>query len=214
MYSGACRIFAPESFSTSMLLSSASTKFISLAAAVVITSSINACINQKHEDAAATPVLSGPPKTSFPMPPLKARSDMAWVLNDGKRTTLADYEGKLLVVDFYATWCQPCRQSIPRLIALQQTYGPRGLQVVGLNVGGPDDRIKVANFAKELSIQYPLGFPDQALTELFLSDDQTIPQTFVFGRQGQLVKRFIGYDGAVGDELEQVIQKEMTVSKQ
>ena len=148
------------------------------------------------------------------MPPLKARSDMAWVLNDGTRATLADYEGKLLVVDFYATWCQPCRQSIPRLIALQQNYGPRGLQVVGLNVGGPDDRIKVANFAKELSIQYPLGFPDQALTELFLSDDQTIPQTFIFGRQGQLVKRFIGYDGAVGDELEQVIQKEITVSKQ
>jgi len=202
----------PKSFGNSMLVnSSKSPKLITLAAAVVIASSINACINQKHEDTAATPVLSGPPNTSFPMPPLKARSDMGWVLNDGKRATLADYEGKLLVVDFYATWCQPCRQSIPRLMALQQNYGPRGLQVVGLNVGGPDDRIKVANFVKELSIQYPLGFPDQALTELFLSDDQTIPQTFVFGRQGQLVKRFIGYQGGIGDELEKVIQKEIAV---
>jgi thiol-disulfide isomerase/thioredoxin len=145
------------------------------------------------------------------MPPLKARSDMGWVLNDGKRATLADYEGKLLVVDFYATWCQPCRESIPRLTGLQQNYGPRGLQVVGLNVGGPDDRIKVATFVKELSIQYPLGFPDQALTDLFLSDNQTIPQTFVFGRHGQLVKRFIGYQGAIGDELENVIQKEIAV---
>ena len=212
MYSGACRILAPESLSTSMLVnSSASTKLITLAAAVVIASSISACSNQKNEETAATPVLSGPPNTSFPMPPLKARSDMGWVLNDGKRATLADYEGKLLVVDFYATWCQPCRESIPRLIGLQQNYGPRGLQVVGLNVGGPDDRIKVANFVKELSIQYPLGFPDQALTDLFLSDNQTIPQTFVFGRRGQLVKRFIGYQGAVGDELEKVIQKEIAV---
>jgi len=189
---------------------SASTKLITLAAAVIIASSINACINHKREDT-ATPVLSGPPKTSFPMPPLKARSDMGWVLNDGKRATLADYEGKLLVIDFYATWCQPCRESIPRLMGLQQNYGPRGLQVVGLNVGGPDDRIKVANFVKELSIQYPLGFPDQALTDLFLSDNQTIPQTFVFGRRGQLVKRFIGYQSAVGDELEKVIQKEIAV---
>jgi len=190
---------------------SASTKLITLAAAVIIASSINACIHQKHEDTGATPVLSGPPNASFPMPPLKARSDMGWVLNNGKRATLADYEGKLLVVDFYATWCQPCRESIPRLIGLQQNYGPRGLQVVGLNVGGPDDRIKVANFVKELSIQYPLGFPDQALTDLFLSDNQTIPQTFVFGRRGQLVKRFIGYQSAVGDELEKVIQKEIAV---
>jgi hypothetical protein len=69
----------------------------------------------------------------------------------------------------------------------------------------------VTNFVKELGIQYPLGFPDQALTDLFLSDDQTIPQTFVFGRKGQLVKRLIGYQGATGDELEKVIQKEIAV---
>ena len=182
-----------------------------LAVAVVIASSINACTDQKHEDTAATPVLSGAPNTSFPMPPLNARSDMGWVLNDGQRSTLANYAGKVLLVDFYATWCQPCRESIPRLMALQESYGSRGLQVVGLNVGGPDDRIKVANFVKELSIQYPVGFPDQALIDLFLSDNQTIPQTFVFGRQGQLVKRFIGYEGATGDELEKVIQKELAV---
>jgi hypothetical protein len=79
------------------------------------------------------------------------------------------------------------------------------LQIVGLNVGGPDDRIKVTDFARELAIQYPLGFPDKALTDLFLSDDQTIPQTFIFGRDGQLVKRFIGYQQSTGTELEKVI---------
>lgn len=196
------------------MISIAPAKLRRLAVVIVLAVSIVsivACTSQNPSNRGPTPVLSGAPNTSLPMPPLKARSDMGWVLNDGKRATLADYEGKLLVVDFYATWCQPCRQSIPRLTALQQNYGPRGLQVVGLNVGGPDDRIKVANFVKELSIQYPLGFPDQALTDLFLSDDQTIPQTFVFGRQGQLVKRFIGYQGANGDELEKVIQKEIAV---
>jgi hypothetical protein len=74
-----------------------------------------------------------------------------------------------------------------------------------LNVGGPDDRIKVSNFARELGIQYPLGFPDQALSDLFLSDDQTIPQTFLFRRDGELQKRFIGYDAAAEAELEKAI---------
>jgi cytochrome c biogenesis protein CcmG/thiol:disulfide interchange protein DsbE len=139
------------------------------------------------------------------MPPLKAHSEMGWVLSDGTRRTFADYQGKVLVLDFYATWCAPCRKSIPRLNALNQNYGPRGIIVVGLNVGGPDDRIKVAAFAKELSIQYSLGFPDQALTELFLSDNQEIPQTFVFGREGQLKARFIGYADSTGDDVEKMI---------
>ena len=81
--------------------------------------------------------------------------------------------------------------------------------MVGLNVGGPDDRIKVNEFAKELDIQYPLGFPDKALTDLFLADDQTIPQTFMFSRDGALVKRFVGYDATTSADLETVIQTEL-----
>ena len=80
-------------------------------------------------------------------------------------------------------------------------------KLVGLNVGGPDDRIKVADFARELNITYPLGFPDKTLTDLFLSDDQTIPQTFVFARDGQLARRFIGYDKSTDAELEKVINE-------
>jgi thiol-disulfide isomerase/thioredoxin len=176
-----------------------------LVAVAILAISIGACTGQKQTDKEATPVLSGPPPTTFPMPPLNARNEIGWVLNDGSRATLADYQGTVLVLDFYATWCEPCRQSIPRLIGLEHSYGPKGFKIVGLNVGGPDDRIKVADFAKELNIQYPLGFPDKAMTDLFLSDNQTIPQTFVFGRDGQLVKRFIGYEQATGTELEKVI---------
>ena len=134
---------------------------------------------------------------------------MGWVGSDNSRARLLDYRGKVLVLDFYATWCEPCRQSIPRLNELQKKYGPEGVQVVGLNVGGPDDRIKVPGFAQELDIQYLLGFPDKTLTDLFLSDDQTIPQTFVFARQGALVKRFVGYDATTSADLETVIQTEL-----
>jgi thiol-disulfide isomerase/thioredoxin len=167
----------------------------------------SSCTNQRHADQEATPVLSSAPKTNFPMPPMKPASDMGWVMSDGKRVTLADYQGNVLVLDFYATWCAPCRRSIPRLMALNQKYGTRGVRVVGLNVGGADDRVKASDFAKELGIQYPLGFPDQAFTDLFLSDNQEIPQTFILGREGKLKGRFIGYQDSTGDDVERTVSE-------
>ena len=91
------------------------------------------------------------------------------------------------------------------LVKLQQQYSAQGLQIIGLNVGGDDDRDKVPAFAKEFGIQYPLGFPDDDLVDQFLSDNENIPQSFVFDRNGVLVKRFIGYDPASG-EIEGAIQ--------
>lgn len=164
-----------------------------------------ACTGQSGDDQ-PTPVLSSAPSTTFPMPPSKPNAEMGWVLSDGARSNLGDHANKVLVLDFYATWCLPCRRSIPHLASMQDRLGIRGLQVVGLNVGGADDRVKVAGFANELQIRYPLGFPDKSLSDFFLSDDQTIPQTFVFGRDGNLVKRFVGYDPTIGTELEKTIQ--------
>ena len=170
---------------------------------------------QSNTTAEGTPVLSGPPNTTYPMPPLKTGESsvgMGWALADGQTAKMSDYRGKVLVLDFYATWCAPCRQSIPHLVELQQRSGPQGLQVVGLNVGGVDDYPKVASLANEFRIQYPLGIPDKALTDLFLSDNDTIPQTFVFNRNGELVKRFIGYDAAMPEQLEQAIQTALVAS--
>jgi thiol-disulfide isomerase/thioredoxin len=126
------------------------------------------------------------------------------------RSKIEDYKGKVLVLDFYATWCEPCRVSIPRLVDLQRRYKDKGLEVVGLNVGGPDDRVKVSDFAKEFGIQYELGFPDQNLADFLLSDDSSIPQTFVFNRDGTPVKRFVGYqESTTGRLLEEQITSEL-----
>lgn len=172
-----------------------------------------ACTPQESNNTKDTPVLSVPPNTTYPMPPFRADTsgaDMGWTLLEGDRVTLSDFHGKVLVLDFYATWCSPCRKSIPHLNELEKQIGTHDLQIVGLNVGGPDDRVKVAAFARELAIRYPLGFPDKSLTDLFLSDNDSIPQTFVFDRSGQLVKRFIGYDDSMPGQLEQAIQSALT----
>lgn len=191
----------------------APTKLLKLAVVAGFAVSFAACSSTKQTDHEVTPVLSRPPNTTFPMPPLNSGTELGWVLRDGRRARIADYHGQVLALDFYATWCAPCRQSIPRLIALQKIYGPQGFQIVGLNVGGPDDRVKVNDFARELGIQYPLGFPDKALSDLFLSDNQTIPQTFVFGRDGQLIKRFIGYDDSTERELQKIIAEAVGSNK-
>ena len=149
------------------------------------------------------------------MPPLKGASlaELGWVLpTDGDnlgRGKIGDYSGKVLVLDFYATWCAPCRESVPLLVDLQKRYGEQGLAVVGLNVGGPDDRVKVPEFAKEFQIQYSLGFPDRALTDFLMPNDTSIPQTFIFKRDGTLAKHLVGFDNAARETFEQVIQAEL-----
>jgi thiol-disulfide isomerase/thioredoxin len=144
------------------------------------------------------------------MPPVKAaHPDMGWTLTNDKHIRLSDYQNKVVVLDFYATWCEPCRDSIPHLVDLQKRYGPQGLQVVGLNVGGKDDYDKVPEFAREFHIQYPLGIPDPEMENLYLGGDDAIPQTFLIDRQGQLLKHFVGYDDSMGEELERAIQSSL-----
>lgn len=175
--------------------------------------SLASCSRPIANNSDPTPVLSGPPSTSFPMPPVNNGStELGWILADGKRVVLSEERGKVLVLDLYATWCQPCRQSIPHLITLHERYKAKGLALVGLNVGGPDDRVKVAGFAAEFHITYPLGFPDKSLSDLLLADDVSIPQTYVFGRDGRLIKRYIGYDDSMPEQLEQLIQAELAMT--
>jgi cytochrome c biogenesis protein CcmG, thiol:disulfide interchange protein DsbE len=142
------------------------------------------------------------------MPPLsgKALGDLGWQLADGQRNLISQYKGSVLILDFYATWCLPCRKSIPELVELQRNYRDQGLSVVGLNVGGPEDWPKVAEFARELKIQYTLAVPDSELSGFLLSSSQEIPQTFVFDRQGNLVKRLIGFTEADGALLKSAVE--------
>jgi thiol-disulfide isomerase/thioredoxin len=167
----------------------------------------------KGPSTSETPILSHPPETAYPMPPAKAtNSNLGWTVANIQHVRLADSRGKVVVLDFYATWCEPCRDSVPRLVDLQKRYGARGLQIVGLNVGGEDDYEKIPAFAREFQIQYQLGIPDPELEDLYTSEDQRIPQTLVIDRNGALVKRFVGYGGSVAEDLEQVIQSEIAKS--
>ena len=135
-----------------------------------------------------------------------------WVQDNNQHAKIADYKGRVVVLDFYATWCEPCRAETPHLVNLQKQYGDKGLQVIGLNVGGEDDRAQVPAYAKEFGIEYPLAYPDDDLADQLLSDNQNIPQSFVYDRNGKLIKRFIGFESSGAAQIERVIQQALTTN--
>jgi thiol-disulfide isomerase/thioredoxin len=193
-------------------------KRLTAGAALLSCAMLAACGDNQSTNmsAGSTPVVvSAPRNTAFPMPPLSTAAELnrnpyGWTLPDNSHRRLANYTGQVVVLDFYATWCPPCREEVPHLNKLQKQYGARGLHVVGLNVGGPDDRDKVPDFVREFGITYALGFPDQQMIDLYLSDDDRIPQTYVFDREGQLVKRFVSYGANMPAELERAVQTALT----
>ena len=168
-----------------------------------------ACNSNDSVNSNKTPVISNPPTgTTYPMPPTRTTSlaNMGWQTSEGKHSIFSEYKGKVLILDFYATWCVPCRDSVPHLIGLQKKFEDQGLAVVGLNVGGPGDEQEVPAFAKEFGIQYTLAKPDDDLVSFLMSDSDAIPQTFVFDRQGQLVQRFVGFGSDTGTYLDGAVE--------
>jgi peroxiredoxin len=110
---------------------------------------------------------------------------------DGKVVRLSDYRGKPVVLDFWATWCQPCRASLPHLNSLHQRYTERGLVVLGLSVddGGPQ---RVKRFADHLGLKFRLAMADENVLDEF-GPIRSIPTTFFIDKKGQVVRRVVGY---------------------
>ena len=143
------------------------------------------------------------PKTT---PPPNPGGPAGWVFEDGKRASVGDYTGKVLLLNFYATWCGPCRLEMPHLVALQRKYEAEGLQIVGLNVGGEEDYAEVPAFKQELGISFPLAIPDAAFVDRYLGVDQNIPQSFVIDRNGKIIDHFIGFSEESVNDVETVVR--------
>src|SRR5438270_8959803 len=181
-------------------------------AALTSSCDLDGASKKRAEAANSATASSQQPRTNLPMPPVESahRASTAaprgtWTQLDGRRAALEDYRGQVVVLDFWATYCPPCREEIPHLVKLQRRFGPQGFKVIGLNVGGEDDRPKVPDFVKQYGIQYQLADPDDETVQLFLASDDRIPQTFVFDRQRRLITHLVGYDEDAAADLEQAV---------
>ncbi len=112
---------------------------------------------------------------------------------EGKPFKLSDLKGKVLVLDLWATWCGPCRSSIPELVNLQKEFGPKGLEVIGLDIDPDSDTPEdVKAFAKEFEINYKLAFADRELA-ISLMRGGNIPQSIIVNRDGQIIEHMVGF---------------------
>ncbi|MDR3456273.1 MAG: TlpA disulfide reductase family protein [Verrucomicrobiae bacterium] len=116
-----------------------------------------------------------------------------WELQDldGKTVRAADFAGKVVVLDFWATWCPPCRAEIPGLIALQKKYTAQGLAVVGVSVDEAGLKT-VKAFAQKNGINYPVVLTDNKMVEAYGGIDG-LPTTFIINRSGHIVKQHLGF---------------------
>lgn len=151
------------------------------------------------------------PVTSQPLPPSKPVEDMTWAVLDyqtnleGQVKTLKDFRGRVVILDFWATYCPPCIEEIPHLKELQKKYGADNLEIVGLHVGGEEDRPKVPAFANRLKIDYTVAIPEDDLVRFIFGNRDDIPQTAVFARDGKMLTKIIGFDDKIRKELDAVV---------
>ena len=108
---------------------------------------------------------------------------------DGKIVRLSDYKGKVIIVDFWATWCKPCRKSIPDFNRLKEEFGD-DLFILGLSKDESPEDVKA--FMKEIPINYPVAMATRKLEERF-GGILGLPTAFLIDRNGRIVKKFLGY---------------------
>ena len=156
---------------------------------------------------AAAPVsISNRPASINDVKQPKPFNEMSWTRFDGTGEKLGDLHGKVVILDFWATYCPPCIEEIPHLKELQAKYGPDKLRVIGLHAGGDDDKPKVPEFVSRMNITYPLAYPEDALTEFVFANDSRIPQTMVFDKNGRLMRKIAGFDDQIKTELDTAVE--------
>lgn len=126
-------------------------------------------------------------------PPTRAVAVPTWELKDlnGKTVKSSDFKGKVVILDFWATWCVPCLMEIPGFVELQKTYGAKGLLMVGIALDEEGAKL-VKPFASKAGINYTVLIGDNHGQRIF-GDVEVLPTTFILDRQGKVVRKHIGF---------------------
>src|SRR6266853_2467753 len=128
---------------------------------------------------------------------------------DGKTTTLAGFRGKAVLLNFWATWCGPCKIEMPWLVDLQKKYGPQGLQIVGVAMDDTSDK-EIADFAHKMGVNYIVLKGTEKVGDLYGGVDR-LPLTYYIDRSGKVVDETVGLAGE--SVIEDAIKKALAQGK-
>jgi thiol-disulfide isomerase/thioredoxin len=122
---------------------------------------------------------------------------------EGKTTHLSDFRGKAVLLNFWATWCGPCKIEMPWFVDWQKEYGAQGLQIVGVAM---DDASKedIAKFAKDMGVNYPILIGKESVGDEY-GGVPALPESFLIARDGKIVDKIIGLRGKA--EIEDAVKK-------
>lgn len=122
----------------------------------------------------------------------------------GLPLTLESYGGQVLIIDFFAVWCQPCRLSIPHLLEMQSKFGRQGLQILGINADEQGEKL-LNGFIDKQKIVYPIALASDNL----LSDYsvRAVPVMYIVDKKGKIAEIFRGYNSEIGRKSEALIKK-------
>ena len=125
--------------------------------------------------------------------PAEPREAPAFTLDrlNGDTFRLQEHRGKVVVLNFWATWCPPCREEVPDFVSLQRDLGDQGLQFVGVALERTPDPKAVRAFADEMNVNYPIGLGNGTIAEKY-GGVRTLPTTFVIGPEGEIRGRIPG----------------------
>ncbi|GAB1490199.1 hypothetical protein MASR2M8_26580 [Opitutaceae bacterium] len=169
-----------------------SRRFVILATAAVL-GGLGACKEQSTSTASSA---SGPTAAVAPVAKVASLPVIgpapAWTMKDitGREVTSEEYKGKIVVVDFWATWCGPCKEEIPGYIELQKKYADKGFVIVGVSLDQQGPPV-VKRYAESMKINYPLVMGDDSVVAAFGGID-AIPTTFLIDRDGNIRHKKVG----------------------
>ena len=133
----------------------------------------------------------------------KAAPDFSLSALDGKPLKLSDFHGKAVLLNFWATWCEPCKVEMPWFVDLQTKYGPQGLQVLGVAMDDASPK-EISDFAKKMRVNYPIVIGKEAVGDEY-GGIPYLPSTFYISRDGKVLDRIFGLVSR--SEIEANIQK-------
>jgi len=134
-----------------------------------------------------------PPNYKAKVDPSSRETASAFQLESvsGETISLSDYKGKIVILDFWATWCAPCRKAIPDLIELKSEYPSDQFEIIGISLDS-DTKDDVPYFVEQFKINYPIVYGDMNITNRY-GGIQSIPTSFVLDKEGRIFSTYIGY---------------------
>ena len=171
----------------------------------VATATTPTSVNANAPAPTSAPAVTDAPPAWTDLPPEVALAPLKDA--NGASFKLADFFGKVVVVNFWATWCGPCRREIPELVKLHKEFQSRGVEMIGLTSEDPGASAeKVRKFIQDFQIDYRIGWATDQVAVPLMQGHTAIPQIFVISPDARILKRFVGFSPSYAPQLKQVLE--------